>query len=411
MTDERSRPSTPLANVIGVTAAAALVPLNSTMIAVALPAISDDLDVTTAQVSVLVTLYLVVMLVGQPIAGRVADGVGSRRAVQYALAGLAAFSLFAAVASTFPMLVVARCLQAACAAALGPAVQSLLRAMAAPDQQGRVFGILGSSQGVGAASGPVIGGLLVQVFDWRAIFVINVPVALLAMVAARSGVVPGERVASYADVAPIPTARILNPVFVAGYSAQALTTQAQYALLLLTPLVLDARGWGAGSIGLVLSALTVGMIVTGPIGGRLGDVRGPRLVSLAGIGLASAATAVLLAAGPSVDPAVLTVGLAAFGLGLGATTPNLMSAALGSVPEERTGAAAGIFTTSRYVGSISTTVLIAAWVTGDGAGMRSVLTVSVVCMTLALAVAGGLERRSRAASSSVRARDRPARTA
>ena len=412
MTDGRSGPAAPLASIVGVVAASALVPLNSTMIAVALPAISDDFDVTTAEVSVLVTLYLVIMLVGQPIAGRVADSLGTRRTVRFALAGLASFSLLAAFAGSFAFLLVARCLQAVCAAALAPGAQSLLRSMAAPGEQGRVFGILGSANGAGAAAGPVVGGLLIQAFDWRGIFVINVPIVLLAMVATRAA--PADRAGSVRPTAASSTDRIFNSVFVAGYSAQALTTQTQYALLLITPLILDARGWSAGEIGFVLSALTVGMMVNGPVGGRVGDARGRRLPAMIGIGFAGAATILLLVAGPAVDPVVLTIGLAVFGLGLGAATPNFMSAALGSVSEARTGSAAGILTTSRYVGSISTTVMIAAWVTNDGSGMRSVLTVSVVCMALGLLAASGLESRSRptpAAGSALTSSDRPARPA
>jgi MFS family permease len=376
----------PIAHVLGLSVAAALVPLNSTMIAVALPAISDDFGVSTAEVSVLVTVYLVIMLVGQPIAGRVADAVGSRRAVQGALLGLAAFSALAAVATSFPMLLVARGLQAVCATALGPGIQSLLRVTAPPAEQGRVFGIFGSTMGAGAASGPVIGGVLIQLFDWRGIFVINVPIALIAVVAIASVRAPARVAGPTRAVVTPSTGRVLNPVFVSGFASQALTTQAQYALLLLTPIVLDARGWGAGSIGLVLAALTIGMIVTGPSGGRYGDAVGRRLPSAIGITVAAVATLGLAINGRSVDVVVLTVGLAVFGLGLGAATPNFMSAALGSVPDDRTGAAAGIFTTSRYVGSITTTVLIAAFVSDDASGTRTVLAVSVACMVAALAV-------------------------
>lgn len=382
----------PLAGVLGVSAAAALVPLNSTMIAVALPSIADDFGVSTSDVSLLVTLYLVVMLIGQPLAGRVADAVGSRRTVRVALLGLAAFSALAVFAGSFPVLVVTRGAQAVCAAALGPSVQSLLREMSPPDERGRVFGILGSAIGVGAASGPVLGGVLVLLFDWRGIFVVNVPIALLAMGTTRASAdMTAPETASLVE--QVTAARIANPVFLAGCATQSLTTQAQYALLLLTPILLDARGWGAGSIGLVLSALTVGMIVTGPLGGRLGDRSGYRLPAMAGIALAALMTGVLAVAGRSVHPALLTVGLALFGAGLGAATPNLMSAALGSVPDGRTGAAAGVLTTSRYVGSITTTILIAVLVTDDAAGVGTVLTVSVACIAVAVVVARWLPGR------------------
>lgn len=385
MSDRRSTelPRLPLPRIVGLTLAAALVPLNSTMIAVALPAIADDFSVSTGTVSILVTLYLVVMLVGQPTAGRVADRIGSRRTLELSLVGLAVFSAAAAVAPTFPVLVLTRCLQAGCAAALGPGVQSLLRNTAPQDQHGRVFGILGSVLGVGAASGPVVGGLLVELSGWQAIFVVNVPIALLALASTRTGAAGAAASGSGAAMAT-DHGRIANPVFTASFSAQALSTQAQYALLILTPIVLDARGWGSAPIGLSLAALTIGMIVMGPIGGRIGDAHGRRLPSAAGLGVATGAVIVLAALGRDVHPAVLVAALACFGVGLGASTPNLMSAALGSVPTGRSGTAAGIFSMSRYVGSIVATVSIGVLVTADAGGTSTMLLTSTICMSAAV---------------------------
>jgi len=395
-----SRPTNdiPTARILGIAAAAGLVPLNSTMIAVALPAITDDFGVSTATATTLITLYLVVMLVGQPIAGRITDAIGAKRSVLGALVGLAAFSFGAAIAPSFGVLVVARALQAMCAATLSPGAQSLLRSIAGPDQQGRVFGILGSVLGTGAALGPVIGGVLVQAFGWQAIFLVNVPIAAMALLTARRS----HATASTAEdhhATVVRDERILNRVFVVGFSAQALSTQAQYALLLLTPIVLDARGWEAGSIGIALSALTLGMIVMGPIGGRAGDERGRRLPATIGLIVASTAIFVLLLGGSSIAPVVMVAALAVFGVGLGVTTPNLMSAALGSVPAARAGAAAGVLSMSRYVGSIGTSLLIAGFVTADANGTRVVLGVSALCMTLAILVSRGLpDGRPRSAS-------------
>lgn len=375
-------PTLPLPRIVGLTLAAALVPLNSTMIAVALPAIADDFEVSTGRVSILITLYLVVMLVGQPTAGRIADRIGSRRTLELSLVGLAAFSAAAAVAPSFPVLVLTRCLQAACAAALGPGVQSLLRTATPPEQHGRVFGILGSVLGVGAASGPVVGGLLVQASGWQAIFAVNVPIALVALTSTRTGAT-GATDRARGTVTATDPGRIANAVFNASFSAQALSTQAQYALLILTPIVLDARGWGSAPIGLSLAALTVGMIVMGPIGGRIGDAHGRRLPTSAGLGLATVAVAVLAVLGRDVHPAVLVAGLACFGVGLGGSTPNLMSAALGSVPMDRSGTAAGIFSMSRYVGSIVATVSIGVLVTAEADGTSVMLLTSTACMLAA----------------------------
>ncbi|MDX2378366.1 MAG: MFS transporter [Acidimicrobiia bacterium] len=382
----------PTSRILSIAAAAGLVPLNATMIAVALPEIADDFDVSTATVSVLITIYLVVMLIGQPLAGRMTDAIGARRSMLFALTGLAIFSMGAAMATTFGVLVAARGAQAVCAATLSPAAQSLLRSTTGPDQRGRVFGILGSVMGTGAAIGPVLGGALVQAFGWQAIFIINVPIAAVAFLVTRrvrDGVQPAAGDAREDDQ----DGRILNRVFVAGFSVQALSTQAQYALLLLTPVILDARGWGAGSIGLALSALTVGMIVVSPIGGRLGDEHGRRLPSRVGLTVAWAATLLLLAGGGSIAPWALFAGLLVFGIGLGVTTPNLTSAALGSVPAARSGAAAGVLSMSRYVGSITTALLIAGFVTADGDGSRVVLGVATVSTLLAIVVAGWLPDR------------------
>lgn len=387
------------AKILGIAAAAGLVPLNSTMIAVALPAIASDFEVSTATATTLITLYLVVMLIGQPIAGRITDAIGARRSVLGALAGFAAFSFGAAIAPSFGVLVVARALQAMCAATLNPGAQSLLRSIAGPDQQGRVFGILGSVLGTGAALGPVIGGALVQAFGWQAIFLVNVPVAVMALLAARrsharTSTTEDHHAINITIVSDDPTTdrdeRIMNRAFLAGFSAQALSTQAQYALLLLTPIVLDARGWEAGSIGLVLSALTLGMIIMGPIGGRAGDERGRRLPATIGLTLAATAIVALLLGGPSIAPVVMVAALAVFGIGLGMTTPNLMSAALGSVPASRAGTAAGVLSMSRYVGSLGTSLLVTGFVTADANGTRLVLGVSVICMALAILVSRGL---------------------
>jgi MFS family permease len=386
--EQRADPLTRLrvSTVLGIAAAAGLVPLNSTMIAVALPTIADDFDISTGTASVLVTVYLVSMLVGQPVAGRIADVVGNRRAVLWALVGLIVMSFAAAFAPSFLWLVVARLAQAVCAAALGPSVQSLLRALTSPDEQGRTFGLMGSVLGVGAALGPVIGGVLTQAFGWQAIFLVNVPIAggaLLAAIRTRppsNGRGDGRHVETTDE-------RILNPVFVACFSAQALSTLAQYALLLLTPIVLAARGWQSGSIGLALSTLTVGMILMGPPGGRAGDARGRRAPTTFGLTVAAVAVAVVLVAGPSVTPFVLVAVLAIFGVGLGLATPNLMSAALASVPTGRTGSAAGVLSMSRYVGSIATSLTISAVVTSDAGGTRVVLALSCAATVVAALVA------------------------
>ncbi|MCH7789738.1 MAG: MFS transporter, partial [Acidobacteria bacterium] len=87
--------------LVGLATAAALVPLNSTMIAVALPDVADDFDLSAGSAGVLVTIYLVVMLVGQPTMGRIIDVVGARRAISWALLGFMVASAATSFAGTF----------------------------------------------------------------------------------------------------------------------------------------------------------------------------------------------------------------------------------------------------------------------------------------------------------------------
>src|SRR5262245_41895227 len=91
----------PAITIAGIALASALVPLNSTMIAVALPEIASDFDISKGQTSVLITLYLAAMLVGQPVSGRLADSVGPRRLAITASAGFGVCSAVAMLSGTF----------------------------------------------------------------------------------------------------------------------------------------------------------------------------------------------------------------------------------------------------------------------------------------------------------------------
>ncbi|MEM7286544.1 MAG: MFS transporter, partial [Actinomycetota bacterium] len=262
--------------VIGLGLVATLVPLNSTMIIVALGDIGDDLDVSKGTASWLVTLYLGVMLIGQPLAGRMADRVGSGRLLTTSLAGFVAMSVVAALAPNFAFLFVARMVHAALGAAFVPVVETLLRMLSPERDRGRNFGILGSFFGVGTVAGPIVGGGVTELVGWQGIFLANIPVILVSLVLIRDVLrVAGarERGSGTSDLARVG----LGSAFQWAFTTQSTTVFGQYCLLLIVPIVLDARGWSAGEVGLALTAMTVGMLGLGPVGGRLGDRGGRRL--------------------------------------------------------------------------------------------------------------------------------------
>lgn len=404
----------PAITIAGIALASALVPLNSTMIAVALPDIARHFDITKSHASVLITLYLVAMLVGQPLAGRVGDALGARRLATIAVSGFGVCSLGAMVAPSFGVLVGLRALQAACAAALSPSVQAMLREVVPASERGRAFGLQSSVIGVGAGLGPVIGGLAISAFGWRAIFGVNLPIVLAVLYVLRryttapstddvtsdalGGASPdrarGGRAASGSGRDHlVDRPRIFNRSFNAAFASQALSTFAQYALLLAVPIVLDSRGWRAAAIGAALTALTLGMVVMGPFGGRQGDLHGRRRPVMAGLAVALVAVGVAMAFGDDVPSWLLVSTLLAFGLGLGVATPGIMTAGIESAPEGRIGAAAGVLSASRYVGSIAATLVLAGVVDDDGRGLSTMLLWCVAIMVPAIACARWLPGR------------------
>ncbi len=385
----------PASTIAGITLASALVPLNSTMIAVALPRIARDFDISKGRTSVLITLYLVAMLLGQPLAGRLCDVLGARRLARIAVTGFGVFSAAAMFAGTFGLLVALRALQAVFAAALVPSVQAMLREVVPISQRGRAFGVQGSVLGVGAGLGPVVGGLATAAFGWRSIFGVNLPVVVVVLYVLQRRLPPPVDVPARrdADAAPDHAGRLVNRVFGVAFGTQALSTFAQYALLLAVPIVLDSRGWSSASIGAGLSLLTLGMVLMGPYGGRLGDLRGRRRPVVLGLTVTLVAVAVAAGGGDDVPSALLLVTLLLFGLGLGVASPSVMTAGIEAAPGARVGSAAGLLSASRYVGSIASTLVLAGVVHDDGGGLSTLLLVCTATLAVSLAVAQWLPGR------------------
>ncbi|MGB5052655.1 MAG: MFS transporter, partial [Caldilineaceae bacterium] len=152
-----------------------LAPLNSTMIAVALPSIADSFHVEVSAASVLVPTYLFVMAVLQPFAGGLGDRLDRRRLILASLLLFGVASMGAAFALNMPILIFFRLLQALSGAMVFPNGVALLREVIPTERRGRVSGTVGSAASFAAALGPVIGGLLVQAFGWQSVFWTNVP--------------------------------------------------------------------------------------------------------------------------------------------------------------------------------------------------------------------------------------------
>jgi len=158
--------------------------VDDTITNVALPTIGRDLHFSVANLSWVVNAYLLTFGGFLLLGGRLADRFGPRRVFAASLVGFAAASALCGVAPTSGVLVGARALQGIFGALLSPSALALLLA-ASPDgaDRRRALAIWAGLLGLGAATGLLAGGALVQLVDWRWIFLINLPVAALALAA------------------------------------------------------------------------------------------------------------------------------------------------------------------------------------------------------------------------------------
>jgi multidrug resistance protein len=343
-----------------------LLPLNSTMLAVALPDIASGTGGGVAASSWLVTSYVVAMATLGPFAGRLGDRVGRRRVLLWGLFAFAASSAAAGLAPSLELLVAARLGQAIAGSLVFPNAIALLRDALPQGRRAAAFGLLGSAVGVAAAIGPALGGVLVGAFGWRAIFLVNVPVVAAAVVLSLRSLPSAASASALASsagaVARWDWAQPLRiPVFGAATAAVGLSNLAMYGTLLAVPVVLAGRpAWSPADAGLALAMLSVAMIAVAPIGGRLADRRGHRLPATAGLALLTVAGAALAVMGSAPSAIGLAGALLLAGVGLGLANAALQTAAIESVDPRHAGVAAGLFSTGRYAGSVVSALLLAA---------------------------------------------------
>jgi MFS family permease len=202
--------------MLGVASGAVLVPLNSTMLAVALPSVMGEFAIGPETVSSLVTLYLGAVTVALPASGSLGDRFGQRRVFLVGVLAFAMASLLAAAARSFELLALARVLQAVSGALVSTTSVALVRGMSPPERRGAAFGLFDMLVSTSAAIGPFIGGVLVGAFGWRSLFVIAVPVALFAALMVGLVVRPDRAVGATCGTAQDGPAPRPKPIDVAG---------------------------------------------------------------------------------------------------------------------------------------------------------------------------------------------------
>ena len=162
-----------------------MVVLDASVVIIALPSAQRALHISTANRQWMLTAYTLSFAGLLLLGGRIADYFGRKRMFEISLIGFAAASALGGLAQNSAMLFSARALQGAFAAVMAPAALSLLTvAFTEPKERARAFAVYGGIAGGGAAIGVILGGMLTEFASWRWTLLINVPIAIVAAVAA-----------------------------------------------------------------------------------------------------------------------------------------------------------------------------------------------------------------------------------
>jgi DHA2 family multidrug resistance protein-like MFS transporter len=405
-----------------VSAGLLMVSVDTTVLYTALPTLTSDLHAGASQKLWIINAYPLVMAGLLPGAGTLGDRVGHKRMFLAGLALFAAASVLAAFAPSPPALIAARAFLAVGAAAMLPATAALIRITFDDEhERGIAIGVWGTMAVLGAALGPIVGGLLLQRFWWGSVFLLNIPVVLLAL-AATVAVVPGgsghrdrpwDLVASLqamvalaglvyavqeaARPGPVPLAiagallaaaaggwmfarrqrrqayplvdfsLFANRSLLAGVIAAALAMAAAAGTeLLLTQRLQLVVGLTPLHAGLIVTAFAAGSLPVGVLAGGLLHRTGAR--PLIGGGLLLGALGVLAALlltpgavpllGGGRSPAWVVPGLVLAGAGLGVVMVAASAAIISGAPPQRAGMASSIESVSYELGSLAGVTVI-----------------------------------------------------
>ena len=386
---------------MGLGLSAMLIPLGSTMIAVALPSIGLEFARVPGDLTLwLVNSYLLVGIAALGPGGKLGDHWGYKNTLRLGQWIFGAGCLLPVVFHHFEALVASRMFMALGGAMMMPTVMAVFRITVPAERQHRVFGYFGAMMGFAAALGPSLGGLLVHHFGWVSIFLMNLPPLLLSVLLSRGFFKDGLQEKPRSDfkfdwagtllmacglvwlvlglknqpwlLAPAlvslalfiwwerTTAQPLldmklfsNRSFAAGCAMVGLQNLGMYALLFQLPYLLKLLyQWGPERSGHFMTTFMVSMMAASALGGRVAEKIGVRVTCVTGSLISVAGLYWLSLLTPGKDEWHIIGGLILAGVGLGLANGPSQSAALGTINPAQSGTASGILSTCRYLGGV-----------------------------------------------------------
>jgi EmrB/QacA subfamily drug resistance transporter len=383
-----------------------IVGIDNTIVNVALPSIGHDFGASISGLQWTVDAYTVVIASLLMLSGSMADRFGRRRVFQLGLTLFSIGSLLCSVAPNLGWLLVFRMLQAVGGSMLNPVAMSIIRnTFTDARERAAAIGVWGAVIGISLALGPVVGGALTDSIGWRAIFWVNVPIGVAAIILTAL-FVPESRAPRPRRVDPVgqilvivalatltygiiegPSAgwasaqtigmfavslialvallryepRRRDPLIELGFFRSAPFTGASVIaiaafaalggfLFLNTLYLQDVRGLSALDAGFYTLPLAAVTVIVSPISGRVVGRRGSRLPLLVGglgIGIGSF---MLTGLTPHTAVSWLLASYLIFGTGFGVVNAPITNTAVSGMPPAQAGVAAGIASTSRQIG-------------------------------------------------------------
>jgi EmrB/QacA subfamily drug resistance transporter len=373
-----------------------LISLDQTVLNVALPTLINDLHPSASGLPWIADGYTLTNGVLLLLGGALGDRYGRRLTFLIGVAVFGAGSLFCALVNTTGDVIAARAVMGAGAALLMPATLSLITTTFQGQERARAIGIWAGVSGIGTAAGPLLGGWMLQHFWWGSVFLINVPVAALALVGGalvlnesraphrRSLDIPGV-ILSAVGLAAVTYGLITGPddgwlsatvlgsliggvVLVAVFvwwelrqaeplvemklfrnrtfsSAVGAVTAVFFALFgasyLLSQFIQFVQGVNSFGVGLRFLPLAIGTLITANLAVRMTARVGLRITMVAGIAMLTAAM-VLLAVIGTTGNITLLASFSLLGLGIGMVISPASNAIMGTLPRAKVGAGAGL---------------------------------------------------------------------
>jgi DHA2 family multidrug resistance protein len=157
--------------------------LDTTIANVALPHMRASLSASQDEINWVLTSYIVAAAIATPLTGWLSDRMGRKQLLLVAVGGFTAASLLCGMATSLPQMVVYRVIQGICGAVLAPLAQAIMLDINPRERIGQAMALFGAGIMVGPIIGPTLGGWLTETFNWRSVFLVNLPVGGLAFAA------------------------------------------------------------------------------------------------------------------------------------------------------------------------------------------------------------------------------------